>query len=570
LKTTSIVVMSLALAACAPSLEPGEMRTYSRAFQWDQESGTKSDDQGVLYSDYVYCLYFTLDNASKIHVDQMNVQFLTGKAQGSSHHFHIYRLNSGATPDGNESMVSCNGKTIDWSKYSLVFGVQSDSLDWHLPDGITAPFDAHQQFVIQVHWLNDTTAKIHPEVQVNFHATPKSEMDLGVAFGIAKDVWMDPGSPEKHVGGWTALPAGSKLIAMMGHFHKHGDTFDVDVRKSGDATGNNIYHSVDGEQNLLFKQWTPSGAPRSPEIGAGEGLAYDCYFHNPDLFALTWGPDTQHQEHCNMAAYYAPADPTANTVRLSGDLGTISPISTVIMGLPTTTSVTLAEPAGALPVQVIAKTDPQMHGDTIAFGRVLPWQTSGTLSFIPKALGTMKATATTGHVDAQHLVQLPPIDVEPLALSEAYYETSGTQWVEIANLSSSAVDLSQYTLGAGTQRFTENAIRLSGTIAPLGAAGGGWCVVVQIGAPGLPVGVGANASGVGLFHAAAIDDKVAPYDAIYYGAGDAHIALPVAVGPAPKIAGNVHTLASLERSPDGGWREQLAPTKSTCNVANAP
>ena len=80
-------------------------------------------------------------------VDRITVKFPPG-----SHHVHIYRSDS---PDPTDRVDACwNG--IDWLRWHLVLGVQSEQMDWVLPEGLTVPFDAHQQLLVQVHWINTT------------------------------------------------------------------------------------------------------------------------------------------------------------------------------------------------------------------------------------------------------------------------------------------------------------------------------------------------------------------------------------------------------------------------------
>src|SRR6185503_4348210 len=40
----------------------------------------------------------------------------------------------------------------------------------------------------------------------------------------------------------------------------------------------------------------------------GHGLEFTCDYFNYRDHPITWGADVEHQEHCNMSAYYYPAE----------------------------------------------------------------------------------------------------------------------------------------------------------------------------------------------------------------------------------------------------------------------
>src|SRR5262249_41220436 len=159
----------------------------------------------------------------------------------------------------------------------------------HLPDGITAPIDPHQQLLVQVHWLNTTDAPIDRTINITFGTTLESKVHMGVALGVAKDTGMAP-HQKKPVGSWVPLPDGANMVAMMGHFHARGTHYVADIRKQGDSTGRKIYEAQD-EQTFEFKQYDPM-----PVAKNGEGIAYECDFENTLDIPLTWGPDTTKQE----------------------------------------------------------------------------------------------------------------------------------------------------------------------------------------------------------------------------------------------------------------------------------
>jgi hypothetical protein len=44
-------------------------------------------------------------------------------------------------------------------------------------------------------------------------------------------------------------------------------------------------------------------------VPANGGLIYTCAYRNDTDFPITFGPHVEYEEHCNLFAYYYPADP---------------------------------------------------------------------------------------------------------------------------------------------------------------------------------------------------------------------------------------------------------------------
>src|SRR5215831_4429603 len=277
-------------------------------------------------SEVVECNYFKSQNDAQVEVDRVRVDFPTG-----SHHVHIYRSELGA----DDGVRDCS-MGIDWTRWSRMVGVQTQPLDWQLPDGVTIPLRPHQQFLVQVHWLNTSDHPVDRTITLELHTTNQTREHLGVAFGVAKDVRMQP-NQRKTVAGFTPLPEGSHVVAMMGHFHGRGRHYHADLRAFGaDMPRSTIYEASD-EQTFEFHRYAPE-----PVSQAGEGIAFFCDYFNDTDVTLTWGPDTKTQEHCNVATYYWPAAERAQTLFLSGEVSGIT--GNAVAGAPAQLMVELAEP----------------------------------------------------------------------------------------------------------------------------------------------------------------------------------------------------------------------------------
>src|SRR5262245_64543803 len=139
-------------------------------------------------SEIVECHVFTLGNTDPVEVDRLRVNFPSG-----SHHVHIYRHMDTAMEREEDRVYDCS-KGLDWTKWSLLIGAQTKSMDWSLPEGTTVPLEAHQQLLAQVHWLNSSpTETINGQIDLSFRTTDVSEQHLGTVFGVNKQIYLAPG-----------------------------------------------------------------------------------------------------------------------------------------------------------------------------------------------------------------------------------------------------------------------------------------------------------------------------------------------------------------------------------------
>src|SRR5207237_4978784 len=117
----SLSTLLVLFAACRNDYQTVE-DTIEATLRWHQEPGEIQD-----------CHVFKLDNASTVEVDRLQIKLPQG-----SHHVHIYR-----TIEPQPDQVYDCFKGIDWTKWSLLIGAQTQSMDWTLPEGTTIPLEPH-------------------------------------------------------------------------------------------------------------------------------------------------------------------------------------------------------------------------------------------------------------------------------------------------------------------------------------------------------------------------------------------------------------------------------------------
>jgi hypothetical protein len=177
---------------------------------------------------------------------------------------------------------------------------------------------------------------------------------------------------------------------------------------------------------------------------------------------------------------------------------------------------------------------------------------------------------------------ITPVRVTGLIVSEVFYkpatgDTNGLQWIELANQSNVPLDLSAYSIGAGTTDFMQTRLDLPLTIPARG------CIVVggpesspanrspifalpRDLAPDLSLGTDQTA-GVGLFAAAGMSATARPVDAVVYGAGNSTLHGPD--GQIAPVWSGSAAGGSLRRVTDSVWAKTAAPTPGVCEILDA-
>ncbi len=536
---------------CGTDIEVAQ-EILEHKIRWQQQPGEIQD-----------CHVFKLDNTRNVEVNRLQVLFAEG-----SHHVHIYR----SSEPVEDAVYDCF-KGIDWKKWSLLVGAQTKAMDWQLPEGVTIPLEPHQQLLAQVHWLNTTDAPAVSNIDLKFQTTEESSEHLGILFGVNQRTDVAPGQ-RKRIDHFCQVPEGAKLHALMGHFHQFGNNYRVTERRPDEAAGREIYFAQN-EPAFEFKLFSPAH-----EVAPGAGFQYGCEFFNWSGAPITWGSDTHTQEHCNMTAYFSPAEDIADLCLLPpSKLDRLTPAkSSVRAGEDSVIAIELAE------AELTDVTVELSSSDAAA----LEVPTSVTIpagqryfSFIGRTRRPAQVQVSASLAGATVTTD---IRVTGLVVSEVFYNVATgapdkAQWIEIANQSNVAIDLSGYSIGAGTTDFMRTRLGLPMMIPARG------CIVVggpESGpanhspifnlnedlAPDLDLG-GNQAAGIGLFAATAgsLTPAMRPIDVLVYAGEnttlkgpDGQIA-PVWPGASPG--------QSLRRVTDSVWAKSSAPNPGFCEVLNA-
>jgi hypothetical protein len=543
-----LVAALLLFAACQMETET-DPSTLTHTLSWHQPPAMEVDD----------CHVFKLDNPTPVEIDRITVNFPPG-----SHHVHIYRSD---TPDPDRVYDCWSG--LDWNRWHLVLGVQTEEMDWELPDQLTIPFDAHQQLLVQVHWINTSSDPIDREIDLKFHMAETSRAHVGTVFGVNKQTAMDPHS-SKVLSKWCPVPQGSSLLAMMGHYHGLGTKYVVTSRKEPDATGEIIYNALD-EQTFEFETYEPGYV-----VPQDHGLEFECTFNNTRDIPITWGADTRLSEHCNMSAYYYPAPDDGLslfcTVEMAEVRSIVAPKARIATGTSPVYTVNFTEATAQDEVMQLASSNTAAL--TVPATVAVP-KGATSVTFQAQALKTTVATitATLGTTSKSITTAIGGV-----ALSEVFLDAADTsaQWVEISNLSDEPIDLSGYSLGAGQSNYMTTQVPLTFTLPARGCAvvGGSalgsqpWLAQVSDFAPSLGPAATGITYGIALFDVKAdqMTGQTLPFDTLVYGTTSENNTLIAPSGLMAPVFMTPPGDSSFTRSAESTWKVQAAPSPGICEV----
>jgi hypothetical protein len=247
----------------------------------------------------------------------------------------------------------------------------------------------------------------------------------------------------------------------------------------------------------------------------------------------------------------------------------------VVAGKHTTLTVTLSTPAPASGQWVTLSVDDATVLGVPASTFVAAGETSAT--FWVQGLRPARPTSVHARTDGADVAT--QIGVGGLRLAELFYHSTGggddgKQWIKLSNGSGVAIDLSGYSLGAGSASYVETTVSLSGTLAPgacfvvggpesSAADGSPHYAEVARFAPPIPHAGVDSASGVALFDRAMAQASTLPLDAVVFGGRNAGgLVRPdgsVATPDAADVLGG-HSLVRMAN----GWRDANAPTPNDC------
>ncbi len=217
---------------------------------------------------------------------------------GSSRELTVYRIppaSAGSTPG------TCGlGGAIP----IFMASISGQVVELKMPPGAGIALPAGTQILLAMHFINNGTSSLTPQVKVNFLRAAKYQYEAGLllSFNTMIDVpaASSAGPGMQTVRGTCTAPVGSQFFAIGTHTNGHATAADVSFVSSSASTS--VVHTKDWARPDVGV-WP---APPFLTLGKGDSLGYSCSYSNGGTDPVTVG-ETQSNELCMMVGYYFPA-----------------------------------------------------------------------------------------------------------------------------------------------------------------------------------------------------------------------------------------------------------------------
>jgi hypothetical protein len=252
------------------------------------------------------CYYRTMPNTTEVDVGA----FQSWMTTGSSHHFIAYQVGQGVTgsgpaqPDG--TLLSCPFGGGTWVYATSLPGT---IVELQMPSGVGLPLPASTQIMLNMHFINTSSAPVSPQVKMNILYTSgikykaASMTSYNTQIDVPAATAAGPGT--QTVQGTCNAPVGSNFFIVTSHTHKHATLAEVNYVSGGQSQ--NLVHTTDWEHPDV-RLWN---SPNFLTLGAGDSFTYSCSYSNSGSSAVLVGDTAASNEMCMLIAYYFPAGSTS-------------------------------------------------------------------------------------------------------------------------------------------------------------------------------------------------------------------------------------------------------------------
>jgi hypothetical protein len=235
----------------------------------------------------VMCTYVRGTNDA----DQDITRFVTEQSEGG-HHLIVYTVDH---PVDLPPSPCSQGGQPGWSQL-LVTQIAQETNDF--PAGVGFHVKAHQQYVMETHYINTTDHALTVTSAFTEHYAAPGEVTTRAStyfFGTMNiDVAPSAAATQKVA---CTPPAPLQLRTMFGHEHSHGTGVSVDVLAGGMGAPKNIYQTTQWDSPPI-KTFDGGQA-----LGMSDTLQVTCDWQNGGTTALRYP-----HEMCFAIGYYWPAD----------------------------------------------------------------------------------------------------------------------------------------------------------------------------------------------------------------------------------------------------------------------
>ncbi|MCS6915275.1 MAG: hypothetical protein NZ890_18860 [Myxococcota bacterium] len=238
--------------------------------------------------------------------------------QSGTHHVVFYREEQDVPPSPTRDCrpLDILGEGVRIERVPLFIG-ETPEAELTMPPGVAYRLRPGAAYTIEGHYMNATPAPLTTSAVILLHTAPagaqvvEADMLFYASVSALNKVYdgrqrgLPPGvtttiSPP----GFRAPREGIKLFALTSHQHRTGIDFVISKSRGRDDPGQLLYRNQDWAHPPLLR--FPDEALITFDSSKGEGLRWECTYHNTNDFYLTFGQSAVRNEMCILWGYYFP------------------------------------------------------------------------------------------------------------------------------------------------------------------------------------------------------------------------------------------------------------------------
>lgn len=294
MRATAIIVAAACLTACGGNPEPTTtqlpdfvapecespdqicLAAPERGFQINSDRVEIAAGQDVEYCEIVAV---PGDPSETFYIKAFESQMTDG-----SHHLIVNALEVGSEDEAVREVgerFECFAATA-FSDTIALTGSQKPYQGYQFPEGVGKVVTGGQKIVLNYHYFNTSSSKIHAETAVNFHLADPSEIQKEAQqFALTNITFEVPPMSEASFEQECTLSQDAMVYALTRHTHRWGTDF----------TAWFVGGPRDGEMAFTSDHYEKVNYPLDEPIimPAGTGFRWKCDYVNPEEHALTFG-----------------------------------------------------------------------------------------------------------------------------------------------------------------------------------------------------------------------------------------------------------------------------------------
>jgi hypothetical protein len=218
-----------------------------------------------------------------------------------SHHVLLYRTDLTTVPDGMGGNFDCSDETgLMGHVRGVVYGAQTPTGGWQLPDGVGLPYRPGEILLLQAHYLDASASDLDARVDVTL-ATRADGIEQRAGFFFFYDPFIHvPAGARARASMRCLVRQDVTLLGESAHFHRRGVGYQAFLDPPGGTPAAQPFYTTSDWSNPLQQRATTA-------VASGSRLRFACDYDNSSGTTEYYaGPSATQNEMCMFIGLYYP------------------------------------------------------------------------------------------------------------------------------------------------------------------------------------------------------------------------------------------------------------------------